>query len=785
MTKTYLDELNDVQERAVRHGDGPLLVLAGAGSGKTRVLTRRVAYLIEERGVNPRRILAVTFTNKAAEEMKRRITAMLSRDVTLAWMGTFHSICARLLRIEADWGWWTRDFTIYDMTDQVDLVKICMGRLGISTTTFAPKAILNEISHAKDVLLTAQDYAGRAGGHFEETAARVYAEYEKGLRENNALDFDDLIKETVQLLRRESELGRAYAERFLHVLVDEYQDTSHAQYALVNLLSSTHRNICVVGDDDQSIYGWRGADITNILDFEKDHPDATTLRLEQNYRSTGRILAAAHDVVSNNERRKEKRLWTDREDGPPVRFTRVSNEYQEADEIRDLVLTLTSGQGRRPRDFAVLYRTHAQSRVIEDSLRRAGIAYDIVGGVRFYERSEVKDVLAYLKVLANPADSVSLRRIINVPPRKIGEKTIERVEAFALDRGISLSEALGAAADVEGLATAARSALAGLHGMFTRLRLRSETTPVSELLDEVLDDSGYVAWLDRRRSEDTAQRLANVEELVSAANEFVEMSGEESLGAFLEQVSLVADIDRWEGEANTVSLMTLHNAKGLEFPVVLIPGLEEGLLPHESAFDDDEELEEERRLCYVGMTRAQDELHLFSADTRRRGGTTNLRSPSRFIQEIDESHLETVSAAADPGWAARAGGGYGMRGRSGASRRGGVDGRASAGRASAGRASAGRASGGRASGGRSGERTTGGGGRTRDGGHVFPDYEGQSQEFAELRPGTRVRHPSWGVGVIVGIAGYGGDTVVTVRFDEAGGVEKRIMVRYGKLEPVS
>jgi len=767
---TYLENLNSVQERAVRHGDGPLLVLAGAGSGKTRVLTRRIAYLIEEKDISPRRILAVTFTNKAAGEMKKRITEMLSREVALPWVGTFHSMCARLLRIEADWGWWTRDFTIYDMTDQVDLIKNCMGRLGISTTTFTPKSFLGEISRAKDILLTAEDYASRAGNHYEQTAARVYAEYEKGLRENNAFDFDDLIKEVVQLLRREPELGRSYAERFLYVLVDEYQDTSHAQYALVNLLSSVHRNICVVGDDDQSIYGWRGADITNILDFESDHPDAVTLRLEQNYRSTAGILAAAHDVVSNNERRKEKELWTEREEGAPVRFTRVSNEYQEADEIRDLVLTLVSKRGLQPREFAILYRTHAQSRVIEDSLRRAGIAYDIIGGVRFYERSEVKDVLAYLKVIINPADAVSLRRIVNVPPRKIGDKTIERLEAFALDRGVPLYEALGMAGEIVGVGPAARTALGELRGMFDRLRRKVETTPVNVLLDEVLDGSGYVAWLDGRRTEDTAQRLANVEELVSASSEFVEMSGEESLGAFLEQVSLVADIDRWEGEANTVSLMTLHNAKGLEFPIVLIPGMEDGLLPHESSFEDDEEMEEERRLCYVGMTRAMNQLHLFSADTRRRGGATNLRSPSRFIYEIDEAHLETVSTAVEQKWASRPGGAYGMRGRGGAGGRGSVG--RGAGRGAGARGDAGRR------GGSPGYRTDG----ASHG--VFPDYENQSQEAVNLAPGARVQHPSWGEGVVVGIAGYGGDTVVTVRFDEAGGVEKRIMLRYGKLAPV-
>lgn len=739
----FLDDLNPVQRQAVRHGEGPLLILAGAGSGKTRVLTYRIAHLILEQGVSPRRLLAVTFTNKAASEMKRRVASLVGPESGSLWIGTFHSICARILRREARWGWWSPDYSIYDMTDQTDLIKTCMERAGVAASVFAPKVILSAISGAKDKLLKAEEYAALGGDYFEQCVARVYREYEKGLAANNAFDFDDLIMKTVELLRTQAPVLDGYAGRFEHVLVDEYQDTSHAQYVLVNLLSSRHGNICVVGDDDQSIYGWRGADITNILEFEEDHPDATVLRLEQNYRSTRSILDAAHDVVSRNVKRKEKKLWTERPEGAPVLLTRVGSEYQEADALRDLILSRLAGGELDYHDFAVLYRTHAQSRVIEDSLRRAGIAYDIVGGVRFYERSEVKDVLAYLKVLVNPADAVSLKRIINVPPRRIGDKTVERLEAFAASAGIPLYEALCRAAEVDGLLAAARDAVSALGAMFARIRLKVETGSIEEILPDVLDSSGYVTWLDGRKSEDSAQKLANVEELVSAASEFVEASGEESLSAFLEQVSLVADIDRWEDGANAVSLMTLHNAKGLEFTVVMIPGLEEGLLPHESSFRDDEEMEEERRLFYVGVTRAMDELYLFASDTRRRAGGLEVRSPSRFVDEIASSHITVESAAAHS--SGRRYGGATGRGRGESAYRDPAP-------------------------------------RKKVPRSVFPDYENESQEPGSFRPGTQVTHPSWGVGTILDASGAGDDTIVTVRFSDGG--EKRIMLRYGKLKRV-
>ncbi len=725
-------DLNEAQAEAVRHPGGPLLVLAGAGSGKTRVLTYRIAHLIGESGVSPRAILAVTFTNKAADEMKRRVVELVGADASLVWIGTFHSVAARILRLEAKWGWWTASFSIYDEADSTALVKESMEKAGVSASVFTPKAVLSAISRAKDRLVDASLYAETAGGYFEECVAAVYREYEKGLRRMNAFDFDDLIMGTVRLLRDEPRVLEAYADRFEHVLVDEYQDTSHAQYELVNLLSSKHRNIMVVGDDDQSIYGWRGADISNILDFEHDHPDATVVALEQNYRSTAGILEAAHDVVSRNVRRKEKKLWTRRGDGVSVRLTRVANEYQEADAIRDTITALMDESGLAARDFAVLYRTHAQSRVIEDSLRRAGIAYDIIGGVRFYERAEVKDVLAYLRVVANPRDAVSLGRIINVPPRKLGARSLERVTGFAADEGISLREAIARPDDIEGLAPQARRSLEALAGMFDRLEKQLDSLPADALIREVLETSGYSAWLEGQRTDEAAERLANVEELVSAAAEFGEASERSDLPAFLEQVALVANIDMWEDRLDAVSLMTLHNAKGLEFKAVMIPGLEEGLLPHESSFGDDEELEEERRLLYVGMTRAKDHLVLLAADTRRRAGVLDVRAASRFLDDIAPGRLEVSSPGVRPAARPRRGRAPGIRRRPRAD--------------------------------------------------AFPDYENASQETVEIRPGALVHHKTWGEGRVLEVAGFGGDAIVRVRF--AGDVEKRIMLRYGGLRPV-
>ncbi len=705
-------------------------MLAGAGSGKTRVLTHRIAHLVSARGVSPRRVLAVTFTNKAAGEMKRRVAELISEGAGPLWIGTFHSICARILRLESRWGWWSSSFSIYDETDQTSLLKDCMKKAGVADSAFAPRSILGAISRAKDRLLSADEYAGRGGGYFEECVAKVYREYERGLIDNNAFDFDDLIMRTVELLRRNPPVLQVYSDRFEYVLVDEYQDTSHAQYELVNLLSSGRRNLCVVGDDDQSIYGWRGADITNILDFERDHPDAVVLRLEQNYRSTGLILSAAHDVVSRNVRRKEKKLWTERHGGQTPHLSGVPSEYREADLIRDRILERMSARGLSYSDFAVLYRTHAQSRVIEDSLRRAGIAYDIVGGVRFYERAEVKDVLAYLRVVDNPADSVSLKRIINVPPRRVGEKTFSRLEEHAEVSGRTLLDAVADPSGVEGVSAAARDSLAGLAALIARAREAAREDPVDAVLRRVLEESGYLEWLGERSADQTVERIANVEELVSAASEFVEMSDDPGLGAFLSQVSLVANIDGWEERANAVSLMTLHNAKGLEFTIVMIPGLEDGLLPHESSFSDKDELEEERRLFYVGMTRAKDELYMYSAGTRRRSGVLDVRAPSRFVDEIAPEHLEIESVIESAPLHRRR-----RAERRPRSRRAESD--------------------------------------------VFPDYENFSQESHGLEPGARIAHPSWGEGVVLDITGSGFDAIVRIRFDDD--VEKRVMVRYGKL----
>ena len=732
--------LNPVQRSAVTHGSGPLLVLSGAGSGKTRVLTYRIAWLVSERGTSPRGILAVTFTNKAAGEMKRRVGELIGEEAASVWIGTFHSICARLLRLESAWGWWTPSFSIYDETDQLSLLKDCMKTAGIGESSFLPRTILGTISHAKDRLLSAEAYASEGGGFYEERVAKVYREYERALVDNNALDFDDLIMQAVLLLRRHPPVLDAYAGRFEHVLVDEYQDTSHAQYELVNLLSSGSRNLCVVGDDDQSIYGWRGADISNILDFERDHPDATVLRMEQNYRSTGRILAAAHDVISHNVQRKEKKLWTEREEGRRPALYLTSSEYGEADLVRDVIVDRMSAAGLSYHDFAVLYRTHAQSRVIEDSLRRAGVTYDIVGGVRFYERAEVKDALAYLRVVDNPADSVSLKRIVNVPPRRIGEKTLARLEAHAETTGGGLLRVVADPSGVEGVSAAAVDSLRSLGGLLERAHVAAGHAPADVVLRQVIDEAGYVEWLRGRSGDQSVERVANIEELVSAAAEFVEMSDDPSLGAFLAQVSLVANIDKWEDRANAVSLMTLHNAKGLEFTVVLIPGLEDGLLPHESSFGNEDEMEEERRLFYVGMTRAKDEVVLLCAATRRRGGVMDTRAPSRFLREISSGNVESISVAA-----------VGGRGRPAVHARRGRAGGAHAGRRA-----------------------------YRSGDDVFPDYENISQEESGMIPGARVSHPKLGSGVVLELAGAGLDAIATISFDD--GAEKRIMIRYGKLK---
>jgi len=634
-----LKDLNPAQREAVSHVSGPLLVLAGAGSGKTRVLTYRIAYLIDVEKVRPWRILAVTFTNKAAGEMKERVERLLGKAGTGAWVSTFHSWCARTLRKEADRLGYSRAFSIYDDADRKSVIKKCMEELDISVKNFSPDAIGRHISSAKDILLSPESFATQAQDYFEETVARVYPVYQKKLQDANAFDFDDLIMKTVELFKGYPGILEEYQNKFEHILVDEYQDTNHAQYVLVNLLASKSRNLCVVGDEDQSIYGWRGADINNILDFEKDYPDARVIKLEQNYRSTQIILDAAGAVVKNNEERKGKTLYTHIEGGEKIGLMILEDEHQEAEAVVKRIQQLCGSDDYSLSEAVILYRTNAQSRVFEQRLRDNGIPYVIVGGLGFYERKEVKDILAYLKVLANPKDDLSLKRIINVPGRGIGAKTISRIEEYGAKNGLSLLEAVRQADQIDGLSARFKGIIGDFSDMLDRFALMKEKTNVDELTAVVAEKTGYIDDLRKERSVEADGRIENVKELINATSEFRERSEEPTLEAFLEEVSLITDIDMWDKSKDAVTLMTLHAVKGLEFRAVFIAGLEEGLFPLSRSLEDPSELEEERRLFYVGMTRAKERLFLSYARQRRRFGDM-LNLSSRFLDEVPKEHLE-------------------------------------------------------------------------------------------------------------------------------------------------
>ncbi len=633
-----LDGLNDQQRLAVLHVDGPLLIHAGAGSGKTRVLTQRIAYLIEGGYARPWQIMAVTFTNKAANEMKERIGRLVGapgRDITI---GTFHAICARLLR--AEWRQAGRaNFTIYDEADTLALVKEVMATVGISDKNFSPGAVRAGISKAKNELTTPEQY--QVGRYFEEVVRRVYEGYQRRLEENRALDFDDLILKTVRHLQEHPERRQYLSNRYRYISVDEYQDTNHAQYLLVKLLASEHRNLCVVGDSDQGIYGWRGADIRNILEFENDYPDAVVIHLEQNYRSTGTILDAANRVVSLNRQRKPKNLWTENPRGAPIRRKVAYDEEQEAafivSEIRRLVRMGETPLG----GCAVMYRTNAQSRAIEDACVRDGLPYMLIGGTRFYERREVKDVLAYLRLLANPDDSVALLRIINVPSRKIGATTLLALRAWANRHAMSLREVLRHAADVPDLAPQAVRAVQGFAETLEDLEQAATENNVYDLLQYVLQRTGYRAYI-QDGSDEGEERWANVEELGTVAQDYSGLPPRESLEAFLENVALVSDVDKLRDDSEAVTLITLHAAKGLEFPVVFIAGMEEGIFPHSRALEDPSQMEEERRLAYVGITRARQLLYLVSAERRTLYGNAHYNEPSRFIEDVPPELVEVL-----------------------------------------------------------------------------------------------------------------------------------------------
>ncbi|MEC5267751.1 DNA helicase PcrA [Heyndrickxia coagulans] len=644
LTDRILSGLNPEQKEAVKTTEGPLLILAGAGSGKTRVLTRRVAYLMVEKGVNPYNILAITFTNKAAREMKDRIAGIMGGAAEEVWISTFHSMCVRILRRDIDRIGFNRNFSILDATDQLSVIKNLLKEKNLDPKKFDPRAILGKISSAKNELIDFEQYAKQAGDFFDQIVSDVYEAYQQRLRKNQSLDFDDLIMMTIQLFKRVPEVLEYYQRKFQYIHVDEYQDTNKSQYTLVKLLASRFQNLCVVGDNDQSIYRWRGADIANILSFEKDYPNAKVILLEQNYRSTKKILQAANKVIENNANRKKKNLWTENDEGQNLVYYRADSEQGEAQFVAGKIKELTASGKRRHSDIAILYRTNAQSRVIEEVLMKSNIAYNIVGGTRFYDRKEIKDILAYLRVIANPDDDLSLARIINVPKRGIGQTSLDKIVRYAADQEVSLFTVLQEI-DFIGLSPKITKACREFYELISNFTRMQEYLSVTELVEELLDKSGYRDALKLEKSLEAESRLENIDEFLSVAQEFEKENDDKSLVAFLTDLALVADIDRLEednAQKDAVVLMTLHAAKGLEFPVVFLIGMEEGIFPHSRSLMDEAEMEEERRLMYVGVTRAQEELYLTNAEVRTLYGRMNINPVSRFINEIPEELIEDI-----------------------------------------------------------------------------------------------------------------------------------------------
>ncbi len=772
----FVADLNPEQRAAVLHTDGPLLILAGAGSGKTRVIAFRVAYLIGGGLAGEDQVLAVTFTNKAAEEMRERVAHLLGGDGNRLWISTFHSLCARLLRREAPAIGLSRDFVIYDSADQQSAVKQILKDLAIDEKLVPPRAALARISQAKNRMEGPDSLRGGWNLRDEQIAA-VYERYLERLKESNALDFDDLLLKTVELVERADHVRERYARQFRYIMVDEYQDTNRPQYLLVRRLAEQHRNLAVVGDPDQSIYKWRGADLRNILDFEQDFPEAQVVRLERNYRSTQVILDAASAVIQQNRHRKDKRLYTERRGGAKILYFRGGDELQEADFISRTVRgALAADTGA---SVAVLYRMNAQSRAIEDALMRDGIAYRIVGGVRFYERKEIKDALAYLKLILNPHDDVSFRRVVNVPARGVGKSVMEALEhvdpsvpgadapplVVAGLHNLSSSRSLWArTVHVLGerrLPARAHAALKGFHDLLLKLGEMATREPVSLVLGRMLEASGYLAALHEERSEEAEERIANLTELVSSARDYEAREAEASLGGFVDRLSLLSEVDEVQGaKAARAWLMTLHAAKGLEFPTVIIAGMEEGAFPHARA-QEDGDVEEERRLCYVGMTRAQRQLVLTGSARRRVFGEYQSSDPSRFLSEVPAELVEQQESLFGSGWGtSRTGSSYGARGGF-ASRR---DADGTAWRSATPRAP-----------------------------HAAPPrrvreeppayrYEDEDQSATGgLRAGMRVRHAQFGVGTVQSVEPAGEDTKVTVRFASVG--TKKLMARFARLEP--
>ena len=646
-----LDTLNPAQREAVEKTEGPVLILAGAGSGKTRVLTTRIGHLIEDKGVQPANILAITFTNKAANEMRERVEETLDSDASDMWISTFHSCCVRILRKDINRIGYNRSFVIYDSADQVTLVKDCLKELNLSDKVFEPKVIISTISGAKDKLYDPKQFkAMHMNDNRMSKIADVYALYQDRLKRNSALDFDDLIFKTVELLKSDKEVLDYYRNRFKYIMVDEYQDTSKAQYELIKILAKEHQNICVVGDDDQSIYGWRGADIRNILEFEKDYDNVHVVKLEQNYRSTQIILDAANTVISNNIERKRKRLWSEKKEGELIKIQVAQDEIEESDFVADMIAKISREQNRSYKDFAVLYRANAQSRSVEDALNRSQIPYNIYGGTKFYERKEIKDLIAYLRVIQNPQDDISIKRIINIPRRGIGLRTIEKIEDRASLKQESIYSVLIDIETNSEISTKARNSISEfVDNVIGTLRTMREVYPVSKLIEKVIESIDYYGYIDelyKGNKEEAEERKDNVKEFISVAMEFEQTSEEKDLETFLTGVALTSESSE-EEEIDKVSLMTIHTSKGLEFPVVFIVGMEDGLFPIARAVRsmNDSEIEEERRLCYVGITRAKEILYLTLTQKRTLYGKTNPSIASRFMEELPKECIERLNSA--------------------------------------------------------------------------------------------------------------------------------------------
>ena len=776
------DTLNPMQKEAVLHTEGPLLILAGAGSGKTRVLTHRVAYLIDEKQVNPWNILAITFTNKAAGEMRERVDQLVGFGAESIWVSTFHSTCVRILRRHIEYLGYNTNFSIYDSDDQKTLMKQVFKAMDVDTKQFKERSVLGTISSAKDKLIGPDEFLLNAGQDFRQRGiGEIYKEYQKRLRKNNALDFDDLIVKTVELFQNNSEILNYYQERFKYIMVDEYQDTNLAQFKLISLLASKYRNLCVVGDDDQSIYRFRGADIGNILSFEETFPGAKVIKLEQNYRSTQNILNAANGVIRHNRGRKDKTLWTANGEGELIRFKQFVTAREEADfvarEIRDSVYAY--------QDQAVLYRTNAQSRLLEERCIFYNVPYRLVGGVNFYQRKEIKDILAYLKTIANGVDDLSVLRIINVPKRGIGATTMGKVTIFASEHGMSLYDALREARQIPGIGKAAEKIGTFIGQMESfRARAQSEDYTIQDLIEGIMDETGYQQDLEAEGEVESQARLENIEELVNKAVSYEEDSEHSTLDEFLEQVALVADIDNMDESENRVTLMTLHSAKGLEFPKVYLVGLEDGLFPSMMSInsDDKTDMEEERRLCYVGITRAKNELVITSARQRMVNGETRYCKPSRFLEEVpgellEEERLEPVLGSFG---SRNNGDGAGGFGRSGISGEAGLPWNQPAPRNTR-TSTFGKGYNAYASG--ASQPLSGLGAGSPAGnpgfGKAFTVQKAASLDYGE---GDRVRHIKFGEGTVKSIRDGGKDYEVTVVFDGAG--QKKMFASFAKLKKV-